>query len=197
MRLAPSSAPHSFSRYGPSPVSHSSSRPASQWTYFGGHRSVRGNRGRPDHHSLGTRWSFRTVCPGCWGYGYPYYGYDPFLDSWWWDSGSYPNEEQVSSPTVAEESENPDEQPSQDQDAYAGPPSDPPAPQDPATVLVFRDGHHQEIQNYAIVGPLLWNFTGSRTEKIPLTSLDIAATKTANEDRGEDYHLPTAPAEGQ
>ncbi len=31
----------------------------------------------------------------------------------------------------------------------------------PATVLVFRDEHKQEIHNYAIVGETLWNFSSA------------------------------------
>lgn len=86
----------------------------------------------------------------------------------------------------------------QDQDAYAEP-----APRtheqthnDPATVLVFRDGHEREIENYAIVGTVLWNFGASRTEKIPLEALDLPATVKANDDRGVDFRLPSA-SEGQ
>ena len=65
-----------------------------------------------------------------------------------------------------------------------------------ATVLVFRDQHKQEVQNYAIVGPTLWNFAAEHTEKIPLSDLDLPATTKANDERGVDFRLPGAP-EGQ
>ena len=93
----------------------------------------------------------------------------------------------------------------QDQDAYARPMprprasqpvSEPHAQNEPATVLVFRNGQQREIQNYAIVDGLLWNFTPSRTEKIPLAVLDIQATIKANDDRGVDFRLP-GTGEGQ
>jgi len=95
----------------------------------------------------------------------------------------------------------------QEQDAYAQPAYGPPsraamqasreqAPADPPTVLVFRDQHQREIQNYAIVGQTLWSFSPQRTEKISLAQLDIPATTKANDDRGVDFRLPRA-AEGQ
>lgn len=88
-----------------------------------------------------------------------------------------------------------------DQDAYARS-APPPWPQaerteaSPATVLVFRDQHKQEVQNYAIVGQTLWTFGPQRTEKIPLSDLDLPATTKANDDRGVDFRVPGAN-EGQ
>src|ERR1700728_683429 len=60
----------------------------------------------------------------------------------------------------------------------------------PATVLVFRDQHQKEIQNYAIVGETLWNFAPQHTEKIPLSDLDLAATAKANDERGLTFRVP-------
>src|SRR5438270_8870004 len=60
----------------------------------------------------------------------------------------------------------------------------------PPTVLVFRDQHKKEVQNYAIVGQTLWNFSGGRTEKIPLSDLDLTATRRANDDRGLTFRVP-------
>jgi hypothetical protein len=61
-------------------------------------------------------------------------------------------------------------------------------PIDP-TVLVFRDGHQQEVTNYAIVGQTVYVFD-NRTQKIALTDLDVAATIKLNDDRGVDFHVP-------
>jgi hypothetical protein len=61
-------------------------------------------------------------------------------------------------------------------------------PIDP-TVLVFRDGHQQEVTNYAIMGQTVYVFD-NRTQKIALTDLDVAATIKLNDDRGVDFHLP-------
>ena len=176
---------------------------------------------RGDHfRGRGSDRSFRHRCFGCGygfrnGYGYPYYSYyDPFWDSWWWDSHSSYDEDaarerQIASEMNAENLEEQrmlrDEEQDHDQDAYARPShslsasrtrEEERAQNDPATVLVFRDQHQREIQNYAIADGILWNFTAQRTEKIPLAVLDIPATRKANDDRGTEFHLP-APGEGQ
>jgi hypothetical protein len=61
-------------------------------------------------------------------------------------------------------------------------------PIDP-TVLVFLDGHQQEVTNYAIMGQTVYVFD-NRTQKIALTDLDVAATIKLNDDRGVDFHVP-------
>ena len=58
------------------------------------------------------------------------------------------------------------------------------------TLLIFRDKHTQEVQNYAIVGGTLWIFSEQKATKLPLSWLDIEATTKANEDRGVDFQLP-------
>jgi hypothetical protein len=63
--------------------------------------------------------------------------------------------------------------------------------QTPPTVLVFRDGHRSEVQNYGIVGQTLWVFTERHARKVPLSDLDIPATKAANEERGIEFALPS------
>jgi hypothetical protein len=54
----------------------------------------------------------------------------------------------------------------------------------PITILVFRDGDRSEVRNYAIVGQTLWVFTEQRARKIPISDLDVEATKKVNSDRG-------------
>ena len=61
-------------------------------------------------------------------------------------------------------------------------------PVDP-TVLVFRDGHKQEVNNYAIMGQTLYVF-GAHTQKIAIGDLDVPATIKANDDRGVEFQLP-------
>jgi hypothetical protein len=77
---------------------------------------------------------------------------------------------------------------------YAPPTPQPPAavrdakPNEPS-VLVFRDGHQQEVSNYAIMGQNVYVFDkGSR--KIALADLDVAATVKANDERGLDFNIP-------
>jgi hypothetical protein len=63
--------------------------------------------------------------------------------------------------------------------------------QAPPTVLVFRDGHSSEVQNYGIVGQTLWVFTERHAKKYPLSDLDLPATKAADEQRGVEFALPS------
>ena len=58
------------------------------------------------------------------------------------------------------------------------------------TILVFRDGHRSEVRNYAIVGKTLWAFTEQRARKIPVSDLDVEATKKVNAGRGVEVPLP-------
>jgi hypothetical protein len=147
---------------------------------------------------------------GC-GYGYPGYGwYDPFWYDpyWWWDNDSsqdqdYANDRAYADQMNAQSLEEQQERNQQDQDLYAR--SAPPPPQQQSTptesmmsptVLVFRDQHKQEVQNYAIVGQTLWTFAPQKTQKIPLSDLDIPATQKANDEHGVDFKVPGA-GEGQ
>jgi len=66
-----------------------------------------------------------------------------------------------------------------------------PVPDQPDTVLVFRDGHTTEIKNYAISGNLLYDLSDGRAHKIALADLDLAATRKKNDDRGVDFQLPS------
>jgi hypothetical protein len=75
--------------------------------------------------------------------------------------------------------------------AFAAPAAPDPAPTaQPQTVLVFKDGHEQEVENYAIVGDTLWDLTGDRRHKIALSDLNLDATVKANDDRGIDFTVP-------
>jgi hypothetical protein len=140
-------------------------------------------------------------CRGLYGYGYPWaYGFDPY---WWWDSGSSYDQDQQDQIGLAQEmnQQNLAEQQMRgqndqgDQNVYARSPSPPPHQEErtealPSTVLVFRDQHQQEVQNYAIVGQTLWIFAPQRTQKVPLSDLDLPTTTKANDDRGVDFHVP-------
>ncbi len=58
------------------------------------------------------------------------------------------------------------------------------------TILVFRDGRRNEVKNFAIVGQTLWVFTEQRARKIPVSDLNVEATKEINAGRGVDLRLP-------
>jgi len=171
-------------------------------------RSFRGNRFR-DRDRFRTH-GFRNNCYGypCRDYGYPWgYGYyDPLL--WdWWDSGSTYDQDDPSQDVAAAAEMNREnleeqrmlrqEEADGDRDLYARSVPAPRAtveaegaPVQPDTVLVFRDQHKQDVRNYAIVGQTLWNFSPQRTEKIPLSELDLPATAKANDDRGLTFRVP-------
>jgi hypothetical protein len=67
-----------------------------------------------------------------------------------------------------------------------------PVPVTPMTpvVLIFKDGHRIEIQNYAIVGQTLWVLDQSNSTKLPLSDLDLNATQVENRARGLRFPLP-------
>ena len=64
-------------------------------------------------------------------------------------------------------------------------------------VLVYRDGHREEIPDYAIADGVIyvrgsdWQ-SGGWTKHIPLSALDAAATVQANRERGAKFMLPSA-----
>jgi hypothetical protein len=62
--------------------------------------------------------------------------------------------------------------------------------QEPATALVFRDQHVEEVRNYAIAGGTLWVLNEQAAKKIPLAQLDLAATVKMNDERGVDFQVP-------
>ena len=57
------------------------------------------------------------------------------------------------------------------------------------TVLVFRDGHKQEVENYAIMGSTLFVLSGRRA-RIPIAELDVPETIRQNQSRGLEFHIP-------
>jgi hypothetical protein len=74
--------------------------------------------------------------------------------------------------------------------------AEPPVPSiaaQPATILIFKDGHKLEVGNYAIVGSNLFDLTPGHRMKIALSDLDLPATQKANEEEGIDFTLPRSP----
>jgi hypothetical protein len=70
----------------------------------------------------------------------------------------------------------------------------------PSAVLVFRDGHKEEIGKYVIVSGTIytssdyWN-SGSWTRKVQIADLDVPATLKLNQERGAKFALPSGPNE--
>lgn len=141
------------------------------------------------------------ACRSAYGYPWLWGAFDPY----WWDSGSNDADRErelnLANEMNAQSLDEQQMRQQSDQDLYARSAPSPPreaqrAEAGPATLLVFRDQRRQEVQNYAIVGQTLWSFTPQRTEKIPLSNLDLRATTKANDERGVDFRLPNA-TEGQ
>jgi len=70
----------------------------------------------------------------------------------------------------------------------------------PPAVLVFRDGHVEEINSYTIIGDALYlkaNYwiSGSWTRKIEIATLDVPATLKINEEHGSKFRFPSGPQE--
>lgn len=70
----------------------------------------------------------------------------------------------------------------------------------PSAVLVFRDGHKEEVSSYTIVGETMYTkadywTTGSWTKKVQLGDLDLPATLSLNKERGVKFALPAGPHE--
>jgi hypothetical protein len=174
------------------------------------HDGFRGPFFRTYGYGYNNCWGY--ACRG--GYAYPWWGYyDPYWydPNWLYDSDSSYDDSYNQSVAQAAEMNRENleeqqmlrqEQADGDQDIYMQPHHNVPnaasgdekkgAPVLPSTVLVFRDQHKEEIENYAIVGQTLYNFEPQHTEKIALSTLDLAATAKANDDRGMKFSLPTA-----
>lgn len=67
----------------------------------------------------------------------------------------------------------------------------------PPALLVFRDGHQEQVRNYTIADGNLYASADTdaglpTTHKIQLSSLDLPATVKSNHDRGIQFQLPSA-----
>lgn len=153
------------------------------------------------HHCFGCRRGF--VNPWFAGFGFAGY-YDPY---WWWDSSSsYSYDEardrelalanEMNSVNLEEQRlrDEEDRDRERDRDSYARrsqPREEERAAVGPATALVFRDQHVEEVRNYAIAGGTLWVLNDHQVgKKIPIAQLDLPATVKMNDDRGVDFQVP-------
>src|SRR3954471_18124170 len=58
------------------------------------------------------------------------------------------------------------------------------------TLFVMRDGTCRELHNYAIVDGALYDLADGAMKKIPLDTVDLDATKKANEQAGKYFRMP-------
>jgi len=68
-------------------------------------------------------------------------------------------------------------------------PSIPPRPVKP-TILVFENGQKVKVQGYAIQGSTLWTTDQDGLKKIPLSDLNLDATRKENRKNGVNFFLP-------
>ena len=66
------------------------------------------------------------------------------------------------------------------------PQQDPQPPQVPIT-LVLRSGQQIQVQNYAVIDQIFWDFTKQPARKIPLSTIDVAASAKATEASGGEF----------
>jgi hypothetical protein len=131
-------------------------------------------------------------------YGAPYYGY---YDNGYSDDGTNP--QNYAAEAQYAEAQYEDQYNDGSAPGYVSLPPDantqaelnsalPEATPGPATptVLVFKDGHQLEVENYAIVGTTLYDLTEGHRRKVSLGDLDLTATSQQNDDRGIDFNIP-------
>jgi hypothetical protein len=148
-----------------------------------------------DHHRVFFRQ--RSFYP--YGAYYPYGGYYP----WYPDSFDYQNDDQTADSYADANYPGPYREDSglqRDVQTLSGKidrlqadveARNRPKPEvEPATALVFRDQHVEEVHNYAIAGATLWVINDQAAKKIPLAQLDLPATVKMNDDRGVDFQVP-------
>lgn len=143
------------------------------------------------------------------GYGYPgYYGgyYSPYY--WDWYGSSYDSSEsdyvqqqtarQIDDLSAEVQRLREEREYSQPREGYPQPPmaavprppTDTKFDSDLPIVLVFLDKRIQEIKNYAVMNETLVVFDGTRSKRIPLADVDLAATMKLNDERGVDFQIP-------
>ena len=147
------------------------------------------------HNCLGrpcaARWWWGSGC-------YPYAGW------WYWDAGGYdsssvqpyyPAANSAATEQIEQQQAEIDQLREEVAELRQGrTPASAPEParetESKPTQLIFRDRHTEDVENYAIMGQSLWILTSGKARKIPLSDLDVAATKKVNADRGVEFRTP-------
>jgi hypothetical protein len=69
----------------------------------------------------------------------------------------------------------------------SSPSQEPQTPASPPITLVLRSGQQLQVQNYAVMDHVFWDFTKEPARKIPISSIDIGASAKATEARGAEF----------
>jgi hypothetical protein len=81
---------------------------------------------------------------------------------------------------------------------YQAPPARPPynappavqedeTPSSPPVTLVLNDGKQLQLRSYAVMGQTFWDFSSQPAKRIPLSNVNLAASRTATEAKGGDF----------
>jgi hypothetical protein len=70
----------------------------------------------------------------------------------------------------------------------------------PPAVLIYRDGHSEEVSSYSIIGRVMYTksdywTSGAWTRTIQIADLDVPATLKQNQQRGVKFEMPSGPDE--
>ena len=70
----------------------------------------------------------------------------------------------------------------------------------PPAILVYRDGHREQVFDYAIIGGVMYARgdyyrDGYWTKTVQISALDVPATMSANEASSVKFILPAGPNE--
>jgi hypothetical protein len=138
-------------------------------------------------------------------YPYGYWPWTPYLGGW--DSEDYSSSDQNASPDQYQyQNQYPYQYPDQnsapdppDEDA-ARPAYQPPiiaspgvAISEPTVIIVYKDGHAEQVHNYALTPTrllLMDNASAGFSLQVPLALIDLPATVQANRAAGVDFRLP-------
>jgi len=122
----------------------------------------------------------------------------PYYDDFDHDAGTSPQNYSDQTPSADYSNEEQQQRPEYSAENVPPPPPATSAPQEPlkqaAVTLVFKDGHTQQVRNYAMTATTLYVLdevaSSGRRLEIPLSSLDFQATQRANHQAGVDFALP-------
>jgi hypothetical protein len=124
------------------------------------------------------------------------------LNSYWdYPSSSYSDDQSASYPAQGQLENNGDYEPEPAPYEPQQTPDVPPPPPGPseslpqgAVTIVFKDGHSQQIHNYALTKTTLYildDAASGRRPEIPLDRIDVSATERTNREAGVDFDVPT------
>ena len=134
-------------------------------------------------------------------FGYPggYSAYDgaPYLDQQPNQDNNYSQPDPTPYYVSADQGQSPVQPVYRPQDALPPPPV--PAPSEPspraALTLIFKDGHSQQVHNYALTRTELYvldDVASGRTPEIALNTIDLQATEETNRRAGVAFSVPVS-----